>query len=68
MNKFYCEIYKLKNILRPYSSEIERLKLFAKKKLMVGEKVYDLQVYLLKKKSDSEYGIEIDAGDGSVVE
>ena len=58
--------WKLKNSFEPYLSEVERLKLFSKRKLLIGNKRYDLQVYLLEKKSDSEYEIKINAEDGSV--
>lgn len=58
--------WKLKNSFDPYLSEVERLKLFSKRKLLIGDKRYDLQVYLLEKKSDFDYEVRINAGDGSV--
>jgi len=46
---------KLKNSLGPYKNEVKRIRDFSEKKVMLCGKVYDLQVILLEKESESEY-------------
>lgn len=50
---------KLKNRLRAYESEVKPLCNFADKKITINGKEYDLQVFLMQKKSDSEFEITI---------
>lgn len=58
---------KLKNSLKPYLSEAERLRQFAKREIRIKEKTYQLNVYLLNKKTDSEYCIKLNAHNGVVI-
>ena len=46
---------KLKNSLGPYKNEVKRIRDFSEKEIMLCGKVYDLQVILLEKESESEY-------------
>ena len=58
---------KLKGNLKPYLSEVDRLKQFSKKKVEIGDKMYALNVYLLRKRNDSEYELSLDAGTGIIL-
>jgi len=46
---------KLKNSLKPYEHEGENLCNFADKKIVIGEKMYQLQVFLLSKVNEFDY-------------
>ena len=50
---------KLKNILQPYFGESEKLKNFAVKKVIISEKEYDLNVFLLSETGKNEYETSI---------
>lgn len=45
---------KLKNSLRPYQDEIRRMRYFSERKVEISGRMYELQVYLLEKISESE--------------
>ncbi len=47
--------FKLKNNLRAYTTEIVTLYNFADKKILIGEKMYELNVFLLQKISETDY-------------
>ena len=46
---------KLKKNLMAYRNENVRLRNFAEKKVNIGEKMYDLRIFLLGKISETEY-------------
>lgn len=46
---------KFKTSLKPYSSEIVKLRDFANKKVFISGQMYDLKVFILEKQSDTEY-------------
>lgn len=50
---------KLKTTLKPYSSEIKKLKNFADKKVCISGQTYDLKVFILEKQSETEYVVMI---------
>lgn len=47
--------FKVKNNLRAYETEIEPLYHFADKKILLGKKMYELQVFLLNKMNETDY-------------
>lgn len=51
--------FKLKNILRPYESEIKPLCDFANKRIKINGREYDLQVFLLQQINESDFEIII---------
>nr|WP_302227377.1 hypothetical protein [uncultured Marvinbryantia sp.] len=50
---------KLKKNLMAYRNENVRLRNFAEKKVNIGEKTYDLRIFLLGKISETEYAASI---------
>lgn len=58
--------FKFKTNLKPYLSEGEQLRRFAEKKVLIGEKIYDLNVYLLNKRNDAEYDLTLNIHNGIV--
>lgn len=54
---------KLKNNLSAYGDEVARIRLFADKKIEIRKKVYDLEVFILKKESNNEYSTYIRISD-----
>lgn len=50
---------KLKNSIRPYEPEIKTLYNFADKKIIIHEREYPLQVYILQKANSTDYEITI---------
>lgn len=52
--------YKMKHNLKPYESEIQPLRDFADKKVIIGSREYDLQVFLLQQINDRDYEITIE--------
>lgn len=50
---------KLKTSLKPYFSEILKLRNFADKKVYISGRMYDLKVYLMKKQSSTDYVVSI---------
>ena len=51
---------KLKNNLGAYRNEVNRIRDFSRKKVLIFEKPYDLKVILLEKISDTEYKVSIE--------
>lgn len=50
---------KMKTNLRPYRNEVERLRNFSDGKLKIGERTYQMQIYLLEKTNDEEYVVSV---------
>ncbi len=56
MQKCYIKmVLKLKNNLGPYRNEVGRIRDFARRRVMLCGKTYDLKVILLEKMSQLEY-------------
>lgn len=59
---------KLKNALNPYKGEIAKIRDFANQKVTIGKNRYDLEVFILKKISNSEYVTSIEIADDKELE
>ena len=61
---------KQRTLLLPYRGDIYKLRKFAERELLIGNLVYELNVYLLGKHSENTYGVKIrmSSGNGKVME
>ena len=51
--------YKLKNGLRPYANMVTVLNDFAERKVVIGQIIYELQVFLLRKVNCTDYSTTV---------
>ena len=53
---------KMKTMLTAYRGEVDRLREFAERKIVISDKEYDLQVFLLMSKNENYYETDVQVG------